>query len=41
MAVKSFCEGELESDQRYVGEKGRPVQIIAVEGLTTKMKPET
>ena len=27
-AVKSFCEGELESDQRYVGEKGRAYKSL-------------
>ena len=39
---KSFCGRRiLECDQRYVREKGEPVQIITVEGLTKKVKPET
>jgi hypothetical protein len=41
VAEKVFVEGKLECDQRYVGEKRTTVQIIAVEGLTTKVKPET
>jgi hypothetical protein len=38
---KSFVEGALEWDQRYVGEKGLTIQIIVIKGLTTKVKPET
>jgi len=38
---KIFVEDEPECDQRYVGEKGTTVEIIAVERLTTKVKPET
>ena len=39
---KSFCGRRiLECDQRYVREKGEPVQITTVEGLAKKVKPET
>ena len=39
---KVFVEGEYWSatSDTFV-KKGEPVQIIAVEGLTTKVKPET
>ena len=39
---KVFVEGEYWSaTSDTFGNKGEPVQIIAVEGLTVKVKPET
>jgi membrane protein implicated in regulation of membrane protease activity len=39
---KVFVEGEYWSATiDTFGNKGEPVQIIAVEGLTVKVKPET
>jgi membrane-bound ClpP family serine protease len=41
-AAEKFVEGEYWSaaSDTFV-KKGEPVQTIAVEGLTTKVKPET